>query len=91
MTEIIDVKEPNKLEKNWMDFLFSHHYFITDDFYKSGIAKHPRRSCEALYASTIEGKFVVHDNSIPRDYEFEELYKWLEPLKKIEEAAEANN
>lgn len=84
-TEIIDVKSKQVLEETWDEFLFSHHYMTTTDFYSSWISKHPRRSCEAMWNTTMEAKFVS-DNHIPKNLDFPELYEWLEPLIKVEKA-----
>ena len=83
-TEIIDVKDKGELKETWNNFTFDLHYEIYDDFYNSFLAKHPRRTCEALWNQTMEVQFL-EDNNIPRDYAFNELWDWLAPLKEAED------
>lgn len=47
---IIDIiDEKNMLEK-WSDFIYSHHYKYTNNFFNSYLGMFPRRSCEMLFA-----------------------------------------
>jgi len=77
-TEIIDVRDENDLTSAWKPFIHSHHYDIRDSFYNSYIAKHPRRSGEALWAQLMDCQFL-ESRDFPRDMPFEDLYKWLRP------------
>lgn len=86
-TEIIDIRPREELEPLWDGFTFSHHYDIETSFYSSWIARHPRRSCEAIWNQFMEVKFI-EDHSLPREADFDELYEWLEPLVNAEDAAE---
>lgn len=81
--EIIDLKEEDELRLAWDDLIHTHHYQTFTDFYDSWIARHPRRTCEAMWNQTQEIQFL-DDNPIPRDMSFEQIWEWLEPLKKAE-------
>ena len=82
--EIIDIKEEGKLYLTWEGFIHSHHVDSYKDFYDSWIAKCPRRTCETFWNEKMELK-KVKDNNIPRNANFHELWKWLEPLKEAEQ------
>jgi hypothetical protein len=84
-TEIIDVREEDDLLATWSPFIHTHHYQIQTSFYDSIIAKHPRRSCEALWARLMECQFLT-DHSFPRSASFDELYAWLKPKLDEERA-----
>ena len=83
--EIIDIKDGDELGKTWDQFNHTHHYRTCNNFYDSFIAKHPRRTCEAMWNQLMECKFIS-DNDIPKDYNFTDLYNWFEPVIKFEAA-----
>lgn len=78
-TEIIDIRCEREIRNLWKNFICSHHYDIRKDFYSSWIARHPRRSCEALYNQTMMCKFIS-DNPLPKNCSFEDLRQWFQPL-----------
>jgi hypothetical protein len=78
-TEIIDIKKPEVLRVQWDEFIHSHHYDVMDNFYDSSIALFPRRTCEAQWNSTMECRFL-EQNPVPRDLDFENLWKWFDIL-----------
>jgi hypothetical protein len=78
-TEIIDIRPEDDLIATWNPFIHSHHYGIHKSFYDSNIAKHPRRSCEALWERVMEARFVEGGVDFPKNMDFSSLYKWLEP------------
>ena len=62
------------------DFIHSHHYDISKDFYDSWIAKHPRRTVESFCRQTFGCEFI-DDNPVPNEYvNFNELWSWYEKL-----------
>ncbi len=78
--EIIDIKSDDDLHETWKPFIFSHHFEIHSNFYDSWIANHPRRTVEAYYDQYWMAKFI-DNNPIPKDFSFQELWDWFEPLK----------
>ena len=77
-TEIIDIRDEHDLTAAWSPFIHTHHYQIQSSFYDSLLAKHPRRSCEALWARLMECQFL-DDCAFPHKATFDELYAWLKP------------
>jgi len=88
--EIIDIKDEGTLCENWSPFIYSHHYDTIQDFYKSWISKHPRRTVEAFYNETIEALFI-DDHPIPKDASFTDLWSWFAPLNETEKYAKMSS
>jgi len=87
-TEIIDIRSVNDLTATWNPFIHSHHYGTQRSFYDSTIAKHPRRSCEALWQCLAGARFLEKSIVFPKDMTFDSLYNWLEPRIAAEQALE---
>jgi hypothetical protein len=85
-TEIIDVRPENELTTTWEPFIHTHHYRIRKSFYDSYIGKHPRRSCEALWACLMECQFL-QGTDIPQNASFDDLYKWFRPRIDAEQSS----
>jgi hypothetical protein len=77
----------DNIAKRWKRFIHSHHYEVQSDFYDSWIANHPRRTGEAYWNQNMEVKFL-HDNPIPRQMEFPELWAWIKRFVAPELEAE---
>ena len=84
-TEIIDTRPEDDLKTTWEPFIHSHHYGIHKSFYDSNIAKHPRRSCEALWERNAAARFVNGGADFQINKDFKTLYDWLEPRKAAEQ------
>ncbi|MBU4400124.1 MAG: hypothetical protein KKE86_12415, partial [Planctomycetes bacterium] len=56
--EIIDTRDGDELAWQWSPFSIFHHYDVRRSFHESLLARYPRRSCEALFQSNYEGKYV---------------------------------
>lgn len=48
---VIDVIEEEKMLKKWDQFIYSHHYRYTNNFFDSYLGLVPRRSCEMVFAT----------------------------------------
>jgi len=81
--EIIDVKSRDALYETWQPFISHHHYDCRSCFYQSYIANYPRRSGESLYIPSTQGR-AAEQFPVPREYGFDELYSWLEPIVRHE-------
>ncbi len=86
--EIIDIKSRDEksrdeLHQSWEPFIHSHHYRTTDSFYKSFMAKHPRRSCEAMWECLMNVN-PYQDRDMPKGAPFNELWDWFKPLVEAE-------
>ena len=83
--EIIDIKGDAELQDTWKGFIHTHHYNVTNDFYKSLIGLFPRRTCEAQWNYDMPKKAAFYpQNPIPRKLGFEELWEWYSPLIEAE-------
>src|SRR4051794_26896985 len=49
-TDFITLQSQEEVRDAWKRFIHSHHYEVTDDFFDSWIAQHPRRTGEAYLA-----------------------------------------
>lgn len=81
--ELIDIKTDDELEKTWEPFIHSHHYRTHNNFYDSFIAKHPRRTCEAMWSCLMDLD-PYEDVDIPKGACFDELWEWFRPLVEAE-------
>ena len=71
------------IRQAWGAFIHTHHYELHEDFYDSWIAKHPRRTGEAWINQYLDAKFI-DDNPIPKNMDFQNLWKWFEQFKGSE-------
>ena len=80
-TEFIDVKSEEELERIWAPFIHTHHrdiYQGDDRFYQSWLCRHPRRTCEAVWAQTQENQSLDRA-PFPRSVNWVDLHKFLFP------------
>lgn len=75
--EIVDIRERSDLERTWSPFTFSHHYQVQNDYSKSLIACHPRRSCEVLFAQLMDIQWVQHTAALPEGGTLDQLHEHL--------------
>lgn len=75
--EVIDIVPEDELRDRWSAFILEHHYDITKDFYASWLARHPRRSCEAVWSQFMEMEYFTPD-AIPRAGGFQDLWSWYD-------------
>lgn len=78
--ELINIAEEKKVTKDWSYLIGPYYhcrYYV--NFFDSFLAKHPRRSCEALFAQNFEAKFV-EENPLPRELNLNELQDWFKVL-----------
>ena len=47
---VIDIIEEDEMVSKWDDFIYSHHYRYTNNFFDSYLGMFPRRSCETVFA-----------------------------------------
>ncbi len=78
-SEIIDIRNEYELRNFWNKSVKNHSFIYTEDYFSSNIARHPRRSCEALYIPKIYGR-LVEDFPLPR----------VESLQDLHEAVQAH-
>jgi hypothetical protein len=83
--QIVDIKSEDELHETWKDFIHTHHYDTMPDFFASWIGKHPRRTCDAMWAMLMDAKFT-DENPAPRGVSLKELQAWYGPLVEVEKA-----
>ncbi|WP_142529973.1 hypothetical protein [Pedobacter westerhofensis] len=88
--EVIDLVDEETLKERWSGFIHTHHYDISDSYFKSSLASNPRRTSESYFshiqALTIEEAFRVN-NPVPNDFtSLEQLWDWHRPLIEAEAA-----
>lgn len=82
---IIDIVDERTVVNKWNDFIHTHHYKYTNDFFESYLGMFPRRSCETV--------FSMYSFNIPADgnkgfhngMSWEEIYALIDVLKEEEE------
>lgn len=82
--EFIDIRDEDEVLSSWSDFVHTHHYDFCNDFFKSSLAKYPRRTAEAYWChnffSNVEEAFA-EENQVPDNFEtFEEMWNWYQPM-----------
>ena len=85
-TEMISDRSEEELIKTWSPFIHTHHYDVRQLFYESWAGRHPRRSCEALWAQNMKCQ-VIKGTEIPLDADFDVLYQWFKPRIDAEVAS----
>ena len=48
---VIDILTEGEILEKWKDFIYTHHYRYTNDFFGSYLGMFPRRSCEVVFAT----------------------------------------
>ena len=83
MEEVEMIHRPGRAEETvtepWKNLIFSHHYRLADDFFKSWMGKHPRRTCEAMWQELMESQFLG-ENALPRVKSLSELQESILPF-----------
>jgi hypothetical protein len=86
--EIIDVRDESVVLPRWDGFIHSHHYHYEENYFKSSLARNPRRTSESYFQHIIcldEHEAFSESNPIPDDITaLNDLWKWHEPLIKAE-------
>jgi hypothetical protein len=85
--EFIDIREDDEILPSWEGFVHpgQHHYDFHKSFFKSWIARHPRRSHQSYWRQYMEVE-VIDDNLPPPFVTLSELWCWYRDL--VDEEAE---
>jgi len=86
--EIIDVRPEDELVNTWGNFINSHHYDYSTDYFKSSLASNPRRTFESYFQHimpmTPDEAFSA-SNPVPSDFKtLEDLWDWHKDLVEAE-------
>lgn len=88
--EFIDLADAETLRSRWKGFVFESHFRTSDKFEDSWLARHPRRSGEAMWAQLIDARWVHDAEGYADVRDFDSLDEWLAPLLQAEgQASEA--
>lgn len=82
--EIIDIRDEETVKNSWNNFIHSHHYDYSTDYFNCSLATNPRRTSESYFQHilpmTIDEAFS-ESNPVPKDLKsLEELWEWHKPL-----------
>lgn len=80
---IINLKGREELRDTWAEFITREHYWTEDSLLRSYVCRHPRRSCEALFARSLENA-PASDDFFPEFPELVGLHDWVRPLVEEE-------
>ena len=81
---VIDIIEEESMLEKWKDFIYSHHYRYTNDFYSSYLGTFPRRTCETIFA-TFQLCLPPYDNrGFKEGMSWDDIKSFIQPLLKEE-------
>lgn len=83
--EFIDIAKENHLIKTWKDFVHTHHYTYSNNFFDSTLAKFPRRTIESLFDRTQNCLWLSSENPFKENMSFIELTQIVNKLILEEE------
>ncbi|EMM9641265.1 MULTISPECIES: hypothetical protein [Morganellaceae] len=82
--EFIDIQQENALVDTWKDFVHTHHYTYTNDFFNSSLARFPRRTTEELFDRTQNCIWTSPKTSFSESMTFSDLHNIIGSLLKEE-------
>ena len=86
--EIIDIRPEEEGVKRWDNFIHSHHYDYTNDYFSSSLAYNPRRTFESYFQHNLPmtpSDAFSASNPITSDIKtLQELWDWHKPLVDAE-------
>jgi hypothetical protein len=86
--EIIEIRPEKEGKKRWNNFIHSHHYNYTSDYFSSSLANNPRRTFESYRQHnlplTIDEIFSESNPISPDIKTLQELWDWHMPLVNAE-------
>lgn len=88
---VIDIISEKEMLKKWDQFIYSHHYRYTNDFFQSYLGMFPRRSCETVFA-TVSLNIPPDSNSgFHQGMTWYDIRAFLHGLLKAEEETPQDN
>lgn len=82
---VIDVINEDIMLEKWKDFIYSHHYRYTNNFFSSYLGTLPRRSCEATFARLMGCIWLNADMGFKEGMTWDEIEKLVYELVAEEE------
>lgn len=71
--EFIDIQDEDALISTWSEFVHTHHYSYTTNFFESSLAKFPRRTIEELFDRTQNCHWTSSENPFTQSMTFSDL------------------
>lgn len=90
MMSIIDIKSEKEPKKSWLNFIVEDDYMITNNFFDSYLARHPRRSCEAWAMASLQ-QSPWKENPFPQNISLTQLQDWTLQLIEEENVGKLDN
>jgi hypothetical protein len=87
--EIVDLKPADTIYNLWAEFIVRQHYGVFKSIEHTWLFRHPRRTCEALAAATLQNHPLPR-NPFPSLKSVPELQQWVFPLIQEERAYQKN-
>lgn len=86
--EIIDIRDEQVVRDSWDNFINSHHYDYSMDYFESSLAYNPRRTSESYFQHILPNspeEAFSESNPIPNNIKtMAELWEWHRPLIEAE-------
>lgn len=70
---VIDIIDEEEIPIKWKDFIHTHHYQYTKDFYSSYLGLFPRRSCEMVFAMFCLNVWADNTKGFHKDMSWSDL------------------
>lgn len=87
---VIDIIREEDMLYKWKDFIYSHHYRYTNDFYNSYLGMFPRRSCETVFAMYALNVAADNTKGFCRGMSWTDIYALVGDLCAIESVTPAD-
>ena len=71
--ELIDIREEDEVRSSWNGFIHTHHYMYHTDFFKSALARYPRRTCEATFDRLMNCIWLKDGNGFKSGMSFSDI------------------
>ena len=77
--EIVDLKSSEEVRETWADFIVRQHYGVSDQIQRTWLFRHPRRTCEAFAAATLQNAPLPRNSDLTFTSSHD-LQEWVSPL-----------
>lgn len=89
---VIDIIDESQITEKWSDFIYSHHYKYSNDFFNSYLGMFPRRTCETVFATKQFNIPPDVNSGFLENMSWDDLENYLRDiLKKENETPEGKN
>lgn len=82
---VIDIIDEEDMYYKWSDFIYTHHYNYTNNFFDSYLGKFPRRTCETIFGTFLMNLFADDTKG------FHDGMSWVEIEELLKDLIEEEN